>query len=181
MVSTKSTPESSRTPHANMKLRALPPVDYMEADHAAADYESNPASEFTIFPKLPLELKDMIWKFALPDPRIVGITSHAIGDPDQIPYSSDYEDGVLNESFVFKVDVNALPMGLFLACSRSRKIALQRYELAFGSRLTHPIYFDFKRDTLYLYGWYTYSYFLGYEDPEGHKESFSPPPDLEVW
>lgn len=36
--------------------------------------EDDPEPEFTLIPKLPLELRRMIWKRAAPDPRVVKIS-----------------------------------------------------------------------------------------------------------
>lgn len=89
----------------------------------------NPLSTFTLFPNLPTELQDKIWRGALPGPRII-----------QLHY--------LNGRFSFR---GARPPPVLHACRASREVALSVFEPAFtrdGQRV--PVYIDLAHDTLYL-------------------------------
>ncbi|KAE9376136.1 hypothetical protein N431DRAFT_454710 [Stipitochalara longipes BDJ] len=100
--------------------------------------------EFTLFPKLAPELRDMIWKLALPKPRTISTFVKAFSSSIITPLSGPY---------AFKLVSNACSMllGVFQACQESRAIALNRYVLAFKSQLEKPLYFDWKNDTIYFH------------------------------
>lgn len=104
--------------------------------------------EFTLFPKLAPELRDMIWKLALPKPRTISITAEPLFDWNTVaddPYIADDDP-----SIQFKLVSNACPMprGVFLTCRESRTLALKRYSPAFKNQLEKWLYFDWKNDTL---------------------------------
>lgn len=52
------------------------------AAHSSTSHASNPTISFTCFNKLPVEVRLMIWKFALPDPRIVYIKARRLRTDD---------------------------------------------------------------------------------------------------
>jgi len=116
---------------------------------ASEDNPSNTSQEFTFFPKLPFEMVNMIWKWALPGSRIITIQSRPRLDARDYPLPAM---SYLSLNPACKVNVNPIATPLLHACSRSRQIALMRYEVAFGSQLKHPIYFDWDRDIVYLKG-----------------------------
>jgi hypothetical protein len=122
---------------ANMASRT--PVASVAVENTASDT----SREFTLFPKLPPELRDVVWKFTLPDPRILTLLCHRISLTDQKPI-------LFTTDAVSKANVNAVATPLLHTCSRSRQIALGRYECAFDGLLNHPIYFDWERDTVYM-------------------------------
>jgi len=41
----------------------------------------DPLTEFSFFPRLPVEIRQIIWKFAIPEPRIVEVVSAKIPAP----------------------------------------------------------------------------------------------------
>jgi hypothetical protein len=97
---------------------------------------------FDLFHKLPAEIRCMIWQFAMP-PRTVE----------------------LRHDYALSMCWTVNPVPVLLHVSReSRYEALKRYTLAFGiAQASSKIYFDFKRDTLFL----TYEKWQGegeYED-----------------
>ncbi|KAE9376145.1 hypothetical protein N431DRAFT_454718 [Stipitochalara longipes BDJ] len=102
--------------------------------------ESDTSQRFTLFSKLAPELRDMIWGFALPGPRIVAV--------HLAPRSRISSQNTIR----CKADVNPISTELLHTCSRSRQIALARYEPAFKGPMRHPIYCDWERDTLYING-----------------------------
>jgi hypothetical protein len=122
---------------ANMESRT--PVASVAVENTAPDT----SREFTLFPKLPPELRDMVWKFTLPDPRILNLLCHR-------PTHNDQEPILFSRDAVSKANVNGVATPLLHTCSRSRQIALGRYERAFNDLLDHPIYFDWERDTVYM-------------------------------
>jgi hypothetical protein len=86
--------------------------------------------EFTLFAKLPSELRLRIWKFSLPGPRCLELWYHERYKQYQAPA--------------------ILPQALQV-CNESRQEALKHYKTTFGS-LGSPgrIYFDFEVDILLL-------------------------------
>jgi len=89
------------------------------------------ATAFTIFPKLPVELRLKIWKFALPGRRIVDIRCD-------------------KQSVLFEKYRSSTPIPSILhVCSESRTLASKVYELAFRTTpSSRSIYFNFSADLL---------------------------------
>lgn len=104
---------------------------------------------FTLFRELPLELREMVWKMALPRPRMVTVSAEQVHPRDITRadiWSSPYNPGYYN----LLSDARAVPCGLFHACQESRAVALRRYSLAFEGELGTPLYIDWLGDTLCL-------------------------------
>ncbi|QSZ31752.1 hypothetical protein DSL72_001320 [Monilinia vaccinii-corymbosi] len=111
---------------------------YFKANHA-----------FSLFPRLPPELRLMIWAAAADERQIVRI----------IPCS---EDGSGEEGF--QADYT-MPV-ILQVCRDSRNEALKKYAVIFGGILRDPIYFNYQRDFICLVGTSTYEHFevLSQED-----------------
>ncbi|RDL40179.1 uncharacterized protein BP5553_00158 [Venustampulla echinocandica] len=122
-----------------------PPFTSITKPHTSIDdilprhiQEYNPPPFEALVPK---ELREIIWKYLLPGPRIVRIdmAEHPIRAP---------ADRLQLEAVT---DSNPVPTPIFHICSESRKLALKHYECAFKEQLSgKPIYFDFEIDTLYF-------------------------------
>ncbi|KAL2073043.1 hypothetical protein VTL71DRAFT_10367 [Oculimacula yallundae] len=96
--------------------------------------------EFTLFPKLPLEIRRKIWR-EFSEGRIVTIKD-----------ASHW--ATINEKLTWIYDVKAsytLPLILSI-CHESREEAKNIYTWTFGNRLPHAIPFDFTLDTLLIDG-----------------------------
>jgi len=104
--------------------------------------------EFNLFPKLPIELRSVIWKLALPKPRIITISTQTRFRP-RCPFR---ERRSFRHPECFKPVSNAapIPCGDFQTSRESRDISLKVYSPAFAERLGKPIYFDWLYDTLYF-------------------------------
>ncbi|KAE9364297.1 hypothetical protein N431DRAFT_310427, partial [Stipitochalara longipes BDJ] len=98
-------------------------------------------ANFTFFPKLAPELRDMIWKLAISRARVIKLTNSK-----------------KSELSSYKLYARHRTPPLLHTNRESRTIALTFYIRAFSSRIGHPIYFDFARDYLYLGSW-TISHF----------------------
>lgn len=110
-------------------------------------FESSPElhwKTFTQFSKLPTELQDKIWTYALPGPRIIGVQikrfKDVLEDDSVVEFYSFIE-------FYKCVTVEPHPE-LLHACRNSRAVALDTYRLSFVDELRHPVYFDIRRDVL---------------------------------
>lgn len=113
---------------------------------------------FTLFPNLPRELRVLIWKFALPDPRIIFI--HKLWEQDG--YQKSY--GIWDSYEVYQRDKNNFcPLKYFLVCREFHEVFEEHYKrLKFKdlsiSHLneTHATFFTpkpyiyVKRDTLVI-------------------------------
>ena len=85
-------------------------------------------TSFTLFPLLPVEIRDIIWRLTLP-PRTI-----------EVEYRAD-------RGFYTRVTT---PTALKV-CSSSRKAVIDSYTLCFGNILHRPsILFNFSLDTLYF-------------------------------
>lgn len=97
---------------------------------------SQPLTEFTLFPKLPNELKKMIWEEAIAEGRVVELNIEPTAPR------------------TFKA-INTPVPSVLQVCSLSRMLALKSLTPIFNARrsvaITNPFahtYFDFSRDTL---------------------------------
>jgi hypothetical protein len=118
---------------------------------------SNHDDEFTLFPKLPLELRRKIWSHALPGARVLEIYSR---EPKKIPE-------------IGKDDHNTI-VPFLKACSESREVVMHKYRViegwVFGLRhltIDSILCFDPKQDTVYLTGAVVSCMVLGYEHTKG--------------
>lgn len=101
--------------------------------------------KFKLFPKLPTEIRLMIWYFCLPGPRVVDVTLRRKATPTITGELLDYSRFI---SSVWR------PM-ILRVCSESRKLARQHYKLAFSKstkteRSPARIYIDFSRDIVWF-------------------------------
>jgi hypothetical protein len=116
--------------------------------------------EFTLFPKLPKELRIKIWQFAARESRIVEVCQ--LQDPKYISRSSDDDDDdwVTTNSAPF-YSPTALPVILRIN-QESRVIALENYTLSFpNSTHSAQIYHNSSVDILYFPAW-CFQYSIGH-------------------
>ena len=93
--------------------------------------EDSTFSAFKLFPKLPLELRLMVWKLSLPEGRVIKFST--------IRALSANKHLIVDQK---------LPTPLLHVNQESRLEALQAYELFAGRWRGDPIYVNFKKDTL---------------------------------
>lgn len=95
---------------------------------------------FTLFSKLPIELRTIIWKLAL-EPRVIEIRKFVV---DCSPAAETYEED--RGFFNFEAVPNVLQ-----ACQDSRRAVIAMYPLSFGSVWYKPrVRFNTELDTLYF-------------------------------
>jgi hypothetical protein len=97
-------------------------------------YASRAATTFPQFANLPGELQLKIWRFAIPEPRVITYSSR--------PSVEFYHPNI--DKSIYKLTYTN--PGILGACYDSRTEALKRYQPAFNIELCHPVYIDFKRD-----------------------------------
>ena len=115
-----------------------------------------PLQEFTLFPKLPVELRQEIWRLCRPEGRVVEfqITSDETlpPDPDLQPPSSNYFYWLgWNQIEAYYGSTEASKdFSLLQVCKESREVALKTFRPILGSLLVNkcPFLFDFERDTV---------------------------------
>lgn len=101
--------------------------------------------ELKSFPKLPTEIRLMIWNLALPGPRVVDIRlrrRHEATSTGKIPDVSRYVSSLDHPAMLH-------------ACSESRFVALRHYELSFEKSTTTEsspaqTYINFSIDTVWF-------------------------------
>jgi len=124
-----------RIPHPDTVPQGV--LDVITRLKAASTYAvyNNSDATFTLFPKLPVELRRIIWRHSLPGTRVVAVFCDAY---DQAP------------SFRSTTPV---PTILHVS-SEARMVALRYYELRFAVSTTPALpartYFDSEIDSLYL-------------------------------
>lgn len=102
-------------------------------------------TEFTIFEKLAPELRQMIWKEALPGAQAVKITA------DGYNYQERPTLMITTHRFCYRGKASYIPSPLLFVNSESRAIVNADYPLVFAAQLGgRPIRFNFKKDTLYF-------------------------------
>jgi hypothetical protein len=106
-----------------------------------AKIQSVSTTKFTLFPKLPSELRLRIWELAL-QPRVIKVVRGRCDVKNQI------------------IDINAAcqpiaaaPPALLHTNHESRFFAQRTYTLAFKNPFREAIYFDFQMDTLCIERW----------------------------
>jgi hypothetical protein len=135
------------------------------------------ATTFSLFAKLPLEVRPMVWEAYLPDSRVLNVSSQRIGmtyhefmaqfgstipteepspfDKDNLPlwqlqhwYPYPWTEDFLSRNYATNPGLVPIVAGV---CQEARKMVLQSYELAFSTLVSPPLtYFDFERDIFYL-------------------------------
>jgi len=101
------------------------------------------ATTFTLFPKLPPEIRLKIWRYITPGPRIVEIQYAT--EPKRLVESIP---GTLRPVGPGWISKDPQPIVLHI-CQESRMEALKRYQLALGT-YENLIYVDFSVDILYF-------------------------------
>jgi hypothetical protein len=107
---------------------------------------------FMRFPELPLELRLIIWSFALPEPQVVTIKKKV----EQVE-----EDAQQQASTTFRAEASYNIPALLHVCQDSRSVARKNYRLSFKQHLEHPVYIDFSQDTVYFVNCDALEAFLG--------------------
>jgi hypothetical protein len=92
---------------------------------------------FTLFPKLPPELRNKIGRFAL-EPRVVEIQGQVASEGRDI------------DKWTYFSERSGKAPSLLQVNAEARSIAMISYSLSFSNVVGGPTYFDFKRDTLNL-------------------------------
>jgi 2EXR family/SAP domain len=124
----------SRTPEGKI-------LDYER--RLKAHQEKRPADivPFRKFKSLPPELRDLVWEYSLPGPRTLCPGTRIWGET---------AEGWAEDTTVlyFPKDQHTPNPSALSVCRESRKIALQRYRLCFG---TPNVYADLTRDILFFW------------------------------
>ncbi|KAL2074935.1 hypothetical protein VTL71DRAFT_8715 [Oculimacula yallundae] len=129
---TRSTPIAQRTLQLNANMSSV-----ISSKSAQALIEKDDLP-FTLFPKLPLELRLMIWECALPAPRIIALVASEL-----LPTNSTKRYNAV------KKPSPSNPVLLFVSYE-SRTVVLSTYRLVFRNLLHTPLYFDFSKDMLFF-------------------------------
>jgi len=107
--------------------------------------DTNSDRVFVYFPKLPLELRTMIWKYTLPGPRVIKVAA------SDAAYPTTHGLELLGPVWEASIEQSPIATPLLHACHDSRAIALKTYEAAFTPQLRgNSFYFDWQLDTLYF-------------------------------
>jgi len=117
-------------------------------DHFQPDKPS--VQRFTLFPALPTEIRDKIWKESLPGPRLIQVGWNL--------WTEELEDGSAID--YYKCISNSNAPAMLHTCHDSREIALKFFRLSFADDLKYPVYFDIQRDILVFHSLPTLCLFI---------------------
>jgi hypothetical protein len=94
---------------------------------------------FTLFAKLPPEIRIQVWKLTVQEPQVISIYK---------VWSLEF--------------ITAQPSkpGIILINRESRQAALEERPSCFGDRLMHPIHYNFERDIIYFWSKAAFSMFI---------------------
>jgi hypothetical protein len=92
------------------------------------------------FSKLPLELREKIWKYAVAEPRVVAVYVWKCKENER-----------LSPDKTVRLKTKSVIPPMLHTCQESRRIALQSYKPVFHEFLReYPVYFNFDQDILYF-------------------------------
>lgn len=106
-----------------------------------------PLDEFKLFLKLPIELRDAIWKLC-DFPQVVTI-KNASYEVKTVRYMATQ---IYYSTFV-KAEAKGNVPAILHVNQESRAVGLKFWSLEFEEQLGEPIYFNWKRDTLFMENW----------------------------
>jgi hypothetical protein len=91
---------------------------------------------FIKFPKLPIEIKDIIWRYALPNPRTIrgaimlSINLDLASPRAILPSIFEYQEGIPSpDTYVELTDTRSPILSVMHTCRVSRRAALRNYRL----------------------------------------------------
>ncbi|KAE9376147.1 hypothetical protein N431DRAFT_543445 [Stipitochalara longipes BDJ] len=103
-------------------------------------------SKFHLFPKLPPEIRRMIWSVSIPGQRVIRVVPHSSSKTMTQESISTYRLIYGAQDFM-----DHIPTVLLQICKESRTFALERYKPFLGGPWGDlPLYFDFVGDTLFF-------------------------------
>jgi 2EXR family len=101
---------------------------------------------FSLFSKLPNELRVIIWKKALPKSRVVRLVRYAVPPS---PNENGENNAISNPQQLLK-STHSTPT-LFRCSHESREVAMSQYQVWYEGRADmKPFYFNSKRDTIFV-------------------------------
>lgn len=108
---------------------------------------------FHPFPRLPLELREMIWVFALPGPQFITISTKSFSNLS----NTGFDDRLRVYYTEHEVDNDIIIQGasdtiksLYLTCKESHATVNRCYCRILSDRLPHPVIFDPGIDSIYF-------------------------------
>lgn len=132
---TKKTPKPDPSSHQAMPAEMTTRAQSREARQRA----SRALQTFTLFPRLPIEIRFKIWRLSQPHDRVVTIVNK----------SNDEHPGPNHQQYLVAAQ-QVIPVQLQV-CRESRQEALKWYSSILGTFPEQPVYFDFERDILFMY------------------------------
>jgi len=137
-------------------LSAMTEINSQELEHDLNAPTEPPmagesTSNFTLFPKLPPELRLEIWRLSIPKNRVVRIIAGGcvLDPPDaHVDEQGNTEDG----RYCFRTQSTETIPALLHTSRESRAEGLKMYSLCLATRLIYPVYFNFTSDFVLLRG-----------------------------
>ncbi|KAH7308738.1 hypothetical protein BKA65DRAFT_601610 [Rhexocercosporidium sp. MPI-PUGE-AT-0058] len=139
-------------------------IAHLHANSRAIANPDIPFNAFTLFPKLPIELRFKVWEEATPGPRVIKIQTfvpNTIYDRPRNAYFacpqarssllSDMYIRIYGRKLVFRHHSTAQPSPLRTICSESRKIFHNKFTATLILEHGEPLYFDGANDTIHFY------------------------------
>ncbi|PMD12086.1 hypothetical protein NA56DRAFT_666655 [Hyaloscypha hepaticicola] len=97
-----------------------------------------PLEEFKLFPQLPSELRDKIWEFATPGPRIVTVRARESFTETVTTEREGTDIIVIVRKIRFNIafSCNMKALGMLRACRESRQVIVERLPIRLPSRIS---------------------------------------------
>ncbi|CZR52571.1 uncharacterized protein PAC_02448 [Phialocephala subalpina] len=121
---------------------AMSDIDPTSGETFDLQAASNPDEDFTLFPKLPTEMRLKIWKFTTPTDRVIAITDKRYKLEENGPRGKFY--AVISARY-------AIPAAM-QACQEARTELMKQYTPILKEHLGDAVPFNFQHDTLLMDG-----------------------------
>jgi hypothetical protein len=138
--STCGSPDTERSPsneipdqpsgNTSIPEEFLSELPFHNEDEITNEVDQKPSPEFTLFPNLPIELRNKIWEHACFLPRNLEVKSWNYGKRIAIPTLDTNEE---NPWQVWIYRSNTVPPAVLSVCLESRTIGLKYYKLDWGT------------------------------------------------
>ncbi|KAH8751007.1 hypothetical protein BGZ57DRAFT_967065 [Hyaloscypha finlandica] len=129
--------------------QAIPYISFTPIAKKTEDRDTEDVErQFTVFPKLPIELRLKIWKHALPEPRLVILSHHSVRDYDDEPDSDEFN--LISLKTGMRITCENVSIAMRQVNSEARAVVLDNYSPRFKDIRGGPVFFNNERDVLCL-------------------------------
>jgi hypothetical protein len=127
--------------------QAIPYISFTPITKKTEDRDTEDGErQFTVFPKLPIELRLKIWKHALPEPRLVTLSHYSVRDYDDEPDSDEFN--LISLKTGMRITCENVSIAMWQINSEARAVVLNNYSPQFEDIRGGLVFFNNERDVL---------------------------------